>query len=131
MEKKKNQTILLFYQSKMKQNERSTHFEDLISRDFAINGRAVTLETVNKFSLSSSSISLLGSGKAAIVLVEKFCCDSSASDIGRRGDSLSHVSFSGAFTIFLMPAISVSGTGGAEWMENNEPAALYSVNSVL
>lgn len=43
------------------------------SRDFAINGRAVTLDTVNKFSLSSSSTSLLGIGMAAIVLVEKFC----------------------------------------------------------
>lgn len=109
-----------------------THFELRSSRDFAINGRAVKLLTVNRFSLSSSSISLCWCWNTAIVFVEWHCnWLSMASDAGRLGESVPLTSNSTNELVICKFARSANGTGGAEWMENIDPAELQSTNAVL
>lgn len=90
------------------------------SRDLAINGLAVTLDTVRRLSLSSSSMSqlrLLPINSRNTDLVERFCCNWPLPSPGTLSVSL------------LMFVESASCTGGAEWIENNEPAVLNSLNS--
>lgn len=90
------------------------------SRDFAINGLAVTLDTVNKLSLSSSSISavrLLPISSRKTDFVDRFCC---------------HRPFAspGPVAISLVTLIeSAICTCGAEWIEHSDPIVLTSLNT--
>lgn len=54
-----------------------------------------------------------------------------ANDAGRVGDSVPLVPVKTFPVDCTQDKVSVSDTGGAECMENNDPAVLYSVNSAI
>lgn len=106
----------------------ATHLSLRSSRDFKINGRAVTLDTVKRLSLSSSSISLLrlvevlSSTNIDLVDVRLGCCVSIANETGRRGDSpICSIVLFVLILLAMLPVpspisetMSANGTGGAE-----------------
>lgn len=94
------------------------------SCDFAINGRAVTLDTVNRLSLSSSSnsvVRLLPINSRNTDFVDRFCWSKPFPSM-LFGTMIS-------LLILIESALAGASCNGAEWMENNEPFVLNSLNS--
>lgn len=99
--------------------DKNAYFFFTSSRDFAINGRAVTEDTVNKFSLSSSSASLGAVGGYCNASVRtRGISGSITNDAGRFGES--HVGSDFCCSMLM----------GADCIDTNEPT-LHSANNDL